>query len=216
MTEAGFRLLHVGCGHKTQRDISPPFNQAPWRECRLDIDAAVEPDILSSITDMQGVETGSFDAIWSAHNVEHLFPHEVELALAEFVRVLTPAGFAVVTVPDLEPIAQAIISGRLLEPAYTAPAGPIAAIDILFGFRPSLAAGNHYMAHRTGFTAASLELALRQAGFLSVAVRRDGFWSLWAVASRSTADQAGADYLAALLARSADPNATPSTPETKG
>jgi hypothetical protein len=36
--------------------------------------------------------------------------------------------------------------------AYTAPAGPIAPLDILYGHRASMARGNLFMAHRCGFT----------------------------------------------------------------
>ncbi len=208
----GFRLLHVGCGAKTHADLAPPFNQPPWQEFRLDIDPAVEPDIIASITDMPGVATSSFDCVWSSHNIEHLYPHDVPRALVEFVRVLTPAGFAVVTVPDLAAAARSVAEGGLLETAYLSPAGPVAPIDILFGFRPALAAGNHFMAHRTGFTQDSLGQALRDAGFVSVAVTTDGHWNLWAVASLATADQAATGALADMLAgrRDHDPARNPS------
>jgi predicted SAM-dependent methyltransferase len=39
---------------------------------------------------MSALATGSVDAVVSSHNMEHLYPHEVPLALAEFVRVLKP------------------------------------------------------------------------------------------------------------------------------
>ena len=38
----------------------------------------------------------SVDAILSSQNIEHLYPHEVALALKEFLRVLRPDGFAVI------------------------------------------------------------------------------------------------------------------------
>jgi SAM-dependent methyltransferase len=201
MTRGSLRLLHVGCGRKSLIDLPPPFNQPPWEELRLDIDARQQPDIVASITDMRGVESASFDGVWSSHNIEHLYPHDVPLALAEFARVLTPTGFAVVTVPDLQAIAELVGQGRLFEPLYAVPAGPVAAIDMLYGFRPELAAGNHYMAHRTGFTDDSLEHALLAAGFTSVSVRRDGYWALWAVAALSREDAASTSLLADNLVR---------------
>ena len=60
--------------------------------------------------------------------------------------------------------------------------GPITPLDILYGFRPFLAA-NPFMAHRFGWTAQTLEKALREAGFTYVTVERDFEFNLWAVAS---------------------------------
>jgi SAM-dependent methyltransferase len=205
MTQGPFRLLHVGCGRKTRADLVPPFNQAPWEEIRLDIDPAAEPDIVASITDMGMIADGSVQALWSAHNLEHLHPHEAEAALAEFRRVLVPDGFAVITTPDLQMIAEAIARGGLTDTAYVAPAGPVAPIDMLYGFRPALAAGQMQMAHRTGFTAATLETALLRAGFAAAAVRPDKFWAIWAVASRSGEDTRRVGELAEDLARRAYP-----------
>ena len=75
---------------------------------------------------------------------------------------------------------------KLTEPAYTSPAGPIAPLDILYGFRPSIAEGNTYMAHRCGFTETVLQGTLVANGFPSVAtMRRPYAFDLWAVASVS-------------------------------
>ena len=207
MTQGSLRLLHVGCGYDTSADLPPPFNQAPWQEIRLDLDPSVQPDIVASITDMRAVGDGAVDGLWSAHNLEHLYPHEVGAALTEFRRVLTPTGFAVITTPDLQMIAEAVAAGRLMDTAYVAPAGPVAPIDMLYGFRPALAEGKLHMTHRTGFTVDSLERALRLAGFAAVAVRPDKFWAIWAVASRSVEDAEGVRVLAEDLARRAYPAA---------
>ncbi len=204
MNERPLRVLHVGCGPKKPDRLPPPFNAPPWQEVRLDIDAGVGPDVLASMTDMGVIPPSSFDAVLSSHNIEHLYPHEVPLALAEFTRVLTPQGFVVITLPDLRRIAEWILADRLFEMAYISPAGPIFPFDILYGFRPALAAGNLYMAHRCGFTAASLERALREAGFASVTVRSDGCWSLWAVASVQAVDQAATGLLADTLISGTD------------
>lgn len=179
-------LLHVGCG-VAHPDKVPAAYFAPgaWREVRLDIDPAVAPDIEASITDMGTVPDASVDAVWSSHNIEHLFAHEVPLALAEFHRVLRPGGFALIATPDLQQAAGLIAAGQLEEPAYMSAMGPISPVDILYGFRPSIAAGNAFMGHRTGFTAASLERALLAAGFASAQVIRDGHFALWASAVRA-------------------------------
>ncbi|MBR0672501.1 class I SAM-dependent methyltransferase [Neoroseomonas soli] len=176
-------VLHVGCGAADPGKLPSNFFPAgEWREVRLDIDPAVAPDIEASITDMAVVDSASVDAVWSAHNLEHLFAHEVPIALAEFRRVLRHGGFALVTVPDLQQVAELVAQDRLAEAAYVSPAGPIAPLDMLYGHGAAIAGGNVFMAHRTGFTARTLEAALVAAGFGLVRVVRDRHFALWATA----------------------------------
>lgn len=163
----------MGCGGVADQRLAQAFPPSEWREVRLDINPAVNPDIVASITDMAGVPDASVDALWSAHNLEHLFQHEVPLALAEFWRVLKPGAIAIIAVPDLSTVAAAVAEGRVDEPLYESDSGPILPLDVIFGFGPALAAGNHFMAHRTGFTPHSLGTALQKAGFEPVFVRRD-------------------------------------------
>jgi ubiquinone/menaquinone biosynthesis C-methylase UbiE len=127
------------------------------------------------MTDMSMVEDGEFDAIFSSHNLEHLYPHEVPTALREFRRVLKPTGFALVMVPDLQRVGELIAENKLEDPAYMSPSGPICPLDMLYGFRPSLAAGNLFMAHRMGFTRKTLAQYFLRAGFAAVTAQRDGF-----------------------------------------
>lgn len=175
------RVLHVGCGAPNPAKLPAMFFPADsWAELRLDIDATVAPDIVASITDMRAVADASVDAVWSSHNLEHLFPHEVPLALAEFRRVLKPDGFALMTMPDLQQIAALVAEDRLTEAAYMSPMGPITPLDMLYGHGASLAQGNAFMGHRGGFTVRSLEAALLAAGFPQVRVMRDGAFALWA------------------------------------
>lgn len=188
MTHDPRLLLHVGCGPAAPGKLPPQvFAPGAWREIRLDIDPGVAPDILASITDMRAVADGSVDAVWSAHNLEHLAAHEVPRALAEFRRVLRPGGFALITVPDLQQVAALVAADRLAEPAYQSPAGPIAPLDMLYGHGAAIAAGNGFMAHRTGFTARSLEAALVAARFDAVQVVRDQHFALWATAQVAAA-----------------------------
>jgi predicted SAM-dependent methyltransferase len=179
-------FLHVGCGHGHKTNTTRAFSGPEWQELRLDIDEAVHPDIVGTMTDMPAVEGGSVDAVFSSHNIEHLYPHEVPRALAEFLRVLKPEGFAVITCPDLQSVAALIAEDKLTDEAYHSAAGPICPLDILYGHRRAMAAGNLFMAHHCGFTKKVLTNTLLGCGFSSIAsMRRTApAFDLWAVASK--------------------------------
>ena len=191
-------LLHVGCGAKRKDQTTRGFNTPEWTEIRLDIDASVCPDVVGTMTDMGAVASESVDAIFSSHNIEHLYPHEVPAALGEFLRVLRPDGFIVITCPDLQSVCALVAQDKLTEPAYTSPAGPIAPLDILYGLRSALARGNLYMAHRCGFTQKVLSGTLAANGFQSVASskRAGPYFDLWAIASKRKLEEAALRELA--------------------
>ena len=178
-------FLHVGCGAQNKKNLKG-FQSEDWKEIRFDIDKNVSPDIIGTLTDMSKVENQSVDAVYSSHNIEHLFPHEVPTALTEFYRVLKPTGFVVITCPDLISVCQAVVKDRLLEPLYQSPAGPISPIDILYGHRGFIAQGNIFMAHKCGFTYSVLCNSFYEAGFIKTfgGIRPDAF-DLWLIAFKS-------------------------------
>ena len=183
-------FLHVGCGRQRKDATTQGFNTGEWDELRLDIDPSVEPDIVGTMTDMSAVPDASVDAVFSSHNIEHLYAHDVPVALAEFMRVLKPHGFVVITCPDLQSVCALVAQDKLSEPAYISPAGPIAPLDILYGHRASMQQGNLYMAHRCGFTEKVLGATLAVAGFVGVVtLARPANFDLWAVASKSESAQ---------------------------
>jgi SAM-dependent methyltransferase len=173
-------VLNVGCGYPLRQKLHPHFHGPEWREIRLDLDPAVQPDIVCSITDISPVAADAVDAVWSSHNLEHLQRHEVPLALAEFIRVLKPHGLLLLTLPDLQQVARLVAEDRLEDSAYISQSGAITALDMIFGHTASLARGNQFMAHRTGFTARSLYKLLTEAGFVEVALRHGASFDLWA------------------------------------
>jgi SAM-dependent methyltransferase len=183
------RVLNVGCGLVSAGALHPFFTADAWVEVRMDIDADVAPDIVGSVTDMAAaVPTGSLDAIWSSHSLEHLHSHEVPVALAEFRRVLKPDGFALITCPDLEAIAAMIMKKGCEHVAYVSQAGPITPLDMLYGHSASIARGKNYMAHNTGFTCASLGRLLVQANFPIVLAKREKL-NVWALALMENTDK---------------------------
>jgi SAM-dependent methyltransferase len=192
-------LLHVGCGKTTVADLAPVgFQSDIWREVRLDANPAVFPDIVGSMVAMEAVSANFADAIYSSHNIEHLYAHEVDLAFAEFHRVLKTDGFLAVTCPDLQSVCAIVAEGKLHDAAYESPAGPISAIDMLYGHRPAMAQGNLYMAHRTGFTLDSLIKQLQLAGFRGFyGFRRPECFDLWLLASKASRSEEALQVMAA-------------------
>jgi len=194
-------FLHVGCGPKHKDRTTSAFAAQDWQEIRFDIDPKVKPDLVGTMTDMSAVQTGSVQAVYSSHNIEHLYPHEVPVALSEFHRVLSEDGFAVITCPDLKSVCALVAQDKLLDPAYTVAAGNIAPIDILYGWRGPMAAGNLFMAHKCGFTLKTLLSALGLAGFKTSAGMERGrapYFDLWVVASKKERSQQEMQALATI------------------
>jgi predicted SAM-dependent methyltransferase len=182
-------VLNVGCGNHSPESLHPAFQAPGWKEVRLDINPNVRPDVVGSVVDMSSVSDDNFDAIWCSHNLEHLHSHEIKRAVAEFLRVLKPEGFALITCPDLEAIAELVVGGRTEDVAYTSPAGPITALDMLYGHSDSIAKGNSFMAHKTGFTADRLGRMLADGGFAEALVIKGRCFDLWALALKQTTDK---------------------------
>jgi SAM-dependent methyltransferase len=175
-------VLNAGSGDSDATSLPPYFTG--WRQIRVDVNAAFQPDLEASITDLSAIPDGSIDAVWSAHCLEHLYAHEVPTALAEFRRVLNDTGFACIIVPDLQSIAEWIASDRLQETIYDSSAGPVSAHDMLWGFGAAIARGETAMAHRCGFTPTVFLERLKAASFGEIALRRRANLELAAIALR--------------------------------
>ncbi len=52
-------FLHVGCGGKRQDQTTRGFARPEWRELRLDIDPAVAPDLVGTMTEMAAMRRGA-------------------------------------------------------------------------------------------------------------------------------------------------------------
>ena len=158
-------FLNVGCGPKSELKIRG-FDNDDWKEIRLDIDEGVNPDIVGTLTDMKLVETASVDAVHSAYNIDHIYPHEVPIALAEFYRVLKEDGIVFIRCPDIQSVLEAVVEDKLLETFYVTEDGQkVAPIDIIYGNRQEIVEGNEYMAKKCGFTYSVLNMAFSEAGF---------------------------------------------------
>jgi predicted SAM-dependent methyltransferase len=185
------RLLNAGSGPGPARRIARMVGEQGWEEVRFDIDPEVKPDVLGSILDLGGsFEPQSFDAVWWSHVLEHLYAHEVFPTLRQFHRVLKPDGFALITSPDIESVAQFIVEHGIAAVAYNSPAGPIRPLDMLYGHSRAIEEGHVYMAHRTGFTAERLGNLLLMAGFPTVSITTENF-EVCALALMPEADSEG-------------------------
>lgn len=181
-----YKVLHVGCGVQRDDKLPADYQTDEWQEIRLDINPDVRPDHVGDIRDMPMIADETMDVVFSSHNLEHLYPHEVAPTLREFHRVLKPGGHVLIACPDLEQVARLILEGKLMEPVFSPPTGPVAPIDMLYGYRTALAKGNHFMAHRTGFTPASLQAFMEEAGFSDVRTtsRPEPLLDIWALGFR--------------------------------
>lgn len=95
--------------------------------------------------------TASVSAVFSSHVFEHLFPDEIDRLSHEIFRILAPGGVCRVVVPDLERIV------ALYDPEH-----PQAFIRSMFDVE---CRANVALAHRWGFTRASLASLFLSAGF---------------------------------------------------
>lgn len=161
------KLLHVGCGgHPCPEWLKD------YTETRLDIDPDGQPHIVASMTAMGDI--GQYDMIFCSHALEHLYPHQIEAALGEFMRVLVPGGCAVIAVPDLEGV-QATDDAL-----YMTADGPVTGHDLIYGLAPTVKASLH-MAHHTGFIEKTMTMAMNSAGFSKIVVKRCPYFNLLAI-----------------------------------
>lgn len=182
------KVLHVGCGQKRKDQMPKMFHGDDWQEIRLDIAPEAKPDIVADIMDMHPVAEGSVEAVFSSHNIEHVYIYQVQQVLKEFHRVVRVGGFALITCPDLQSIAFALAQGNLEGKLYDSPAGVITPLDIFYGHTASIARGEHYMAHKCGFTAETLGKRMQLAGFRDIVVERDTGFNLWARGTKVAAN----------------------------
>lgn len=159
------RVLHVGCG----RSPLPPGIEADV-EVRLDIDPSCEPDIVASMDDLGDIS--GFDAVVSAHSLEHLPVYQVLKALQEFYRVLAPGGMVAIVVPDLEGIKADDSVVYVTKDGLS-----VTGLDMIYGMQ-SFVEQQPFMAHRCGFVSDTLHRAVRDAGFDNVIVERQSGFNL--------------------------------------
>jgi SAM-dependent methyltransferase len=142
------------------------WDKQGFKTVYLDIEARTNPDVCASMTDMGDI--GPFDIVYCCHALEHLYPHEVNLALREFKRVLKLGGTAMIVVPDLEGVKP---SNDILPRSDMT---PITGLHLFYGDQAKIAEFP-FMAHHSGFIAETLEYALQSAGFAAKTTRQPDY-----------------------------------------
>jgi predicted SAM-dependent methyltransferase len=154
-----------------------PRHYAGWDQVLLDIDPEVKPDVCLDALKISTMKPAQYDAVFCSHNLEHFYRHDVPTVLAGFQHVLKRGGWAEIAVPDVQALMESMVrEGKDLESMwYRCSGGPISYHDVLYGWNAMMEEGNLFYSHKCGFTEKSLGRVLREAGFASVRIARDGY-----------------------------------------
>jgi glycosyltransferase involved in cell wall biosynthesis len=139
--------LHLGCGTE-RRD--------GW--VNIDANPAVKPDVVARAHQLGMFADGSVDAIEACHLFEHLPLHEARAALKEWARVLRPGGELLLELPNFEACL------RVMGQAHDARGNDLGMIGI-FGWPQGVEKDGDGMAHRWGWSPATLRAELEACGF---------------------------------------------------
>jgi SAM-dependent methyltransferase len=165
-------VLNLGCGKKNKVEVDKAFVGEDWTEIMVDADSGMQPDVVADARDLSPIEDESADGVFSSHMLEHIPGCELEKALLEILRVLTPGSWFYAVVPDLAIAAQEVLADRHEETFYDSISGPIRPIDMIYGWGKHADNDLPLYAHRNGFTSRSLAHHLSTMGFDPVFTRR--------------------------------------------
>lgn len=183
-------VLHIGAGEKVNNNLFiRNFKAEQWHRTSLDSNPATKPDIISTTYNLSKIDDGSFDGVFSSHNIQLLYAHQADAAFREYFRVLREGGTIVLSTPDLVEVAKGVTKKGLDTELYKSAAGSISAIDIIYGFRPALEKGDVSAGCKTGFSVATLGRKLKDAGFCDIVVRREKYNLLASGNKRKNADK---------------------------
>lgn len=126
MRTTTFTKLHLGCGDVTPDtwlNVDGSFNARMARYPLVQKAAAVLAGVKNTAKFDKNIfghdlrkplpwADGTFDAVYSAHLIEHLHRDEAKQLLRECLRVLKPGGVARMVVPDLAAILRGYASGQ--------------------------------------------------------------------------------------------------------
>jgi SAM-dependent methyltransferase len=158
-------VANLGCWH-TPLDRSE-FTEGlrDYYELRVDLDESCNPHLVSDITQLTALANESVDCVFSSHSLEHVHFHDLPACIAEWYRVIKPEGEARIIVPNLKAVGEMLARGEILGTMYDSGAGPVLALDMIYGFRQYVKDSPQHMLHKTGFTKESAETILSSLGY---------------------------------------------------
>ena len=184
--------LNLGCGASGEEIVHQLFQGEDWQGIRIDDDELVKPDLKANMVTLESVDqyiaetypdyshiqnygkpVSHISGIFSSHALEHLHCDDAFYALCVWRQALRYMnGKLILRLPDFGAACESIVQGRGHTPLYQSPAGPISAMDIVFGFR-GFTKERPSMGHLWGYTRDHLERVLCEAGYSSVNVLQD-------------------------------------------
>lgn len=114
-------------------------------------------------------KTGSVDAIYASHILEHISHAETQSTLMHWYKVLKPHGKLIINVPDLEWVFQQFLRNYRKNQPIKSSAYKSYEDLLLVIYGHQNASGE---THQTGFTQKSLEKSLKKAGFSKIRVEK--------------------------------------------
>lgn len=118
--------------------------------------------------DARAIPYTDLEAIYASHIVEHIAIEEVPKMLKHWYDVLTPRGYIVINVPDMEWLAREIINVERGEKATSDYFDTINKLMyVIYG------PGEGFDQHKSGFTKSTLFAALQDAGFTDVSLEQE-------------------------------------------
>lgn len=118
--------------------------------------------------DARSIQFDNLEAIYASHIVEHIAIEEVPKMLKHWYDVLTPGGYIVINVPDMEWLAREIINVERGEEAASDYFDTVNKLMyVIYG------PGEGFDQHKSGFTKSTLFAALQDAGFTHVSVEQE-------------------------------------------
>ena len=180
--EAAKAVLNVRCRYPLRQKTHPHIHGPEWREIRLDLDPRPPRHHLLDHRYDAGRNRFSGRNLVFAQYRAPAAPRSAGRTQG-VLTVLKPRGL-LLELPNLRQVPQLVVENRLEDRAYNSSSGPITPLDMIFGHLASLARGNSFMTHHTGFTARTLQRALVEAGFTEVTLREGTSFDLWATAYR--------------------------------
>jgi predicted SAM-dependent methyltransferase len=115
-------------------------------------------DHVGNANDLSRFSDDIFDVVYSSHVLEHMdYQGELQSALREWLRVLKPAGFVEISVPNLEALARLMLDKSLTSEQH------FHVMRIIFGGHM-----HPHDYHQVGFTETILKDLLSEAGFVDI------------------------------------------------